>query len=149
MKIAADKELWADELKKSHDFYNPDFDYYYDYRFTCRGCNKDKIWTAEEQKVHYEVLKKVNAVSSLCNDCFIEYNKLKTKCRKFRAKWNEETEKSKKSASYIAEWLKTIQEYKKYTDKYDSGMEHRLARLLKKNKSSQALKKDTDNYSAT
>lgn len=149
MKVVANKELWADELKRSYDFYNPEFDFYYDYSYTCRACGESNEWTASEQKRYYEVLKKVRGVSSLCDGCFKEYNKLKSKFRKFHTAWKKETENSKKTALYLKDWLDSIQEYKKYTDKHDSGMEHYLSRLLEENQPNQALKKDADKEGAS
>ncbi|WP_196137830.1 zinc-ribbon domain containing protein [Aliikangiella sp. G2MR2-5] len=131
MKIAANKDLWADELKRSYDYYDPKFDFYYDYSYTCRGCGLDEVWTAQQQKHHFEVLKKLRGVSSLCNQCFHKYNALKSRFRYFKEQREKETESSKKNAPYIQEWIDAIQEYKKYTDKYDLGMEHRLIGLTK------------------
>lgn len=133
MKIKADKSAWAEEFQRTSILIDPQFDYYTDYEYSCRVCKTDHVWTALQQKNHYEVLKRTGAVSDMCDACFRRYNILKNKFRKFHRTWVSESESSKYRAPYIEEWLTAIQEYKKYTDKYDRAMEHKLTNLVERN----------------
>ncbi|ABC31083.1 hypothetical protein HCH_04378 [Hahella chejuensis KCTC 2396] len=132
-KIKADKELWPEAMKASHDFHNPLYDYYYDIQYVCRKCKKTAIWSAEQQKYESEVLKKSYYGKVLCELCYKAYNLLKARIREYERLWLRETESSKSQAEYIASWLADIQEFKKYTDKYNQSMEHKLRRLLDAN----------------
>ncbi|WLQ17229.1 hypothetical protein O5O45_15010 [Hahella aquimaris] len=129
-RVKANKELWPETIKNSHDFHNPLFDFYYDSQYVCRKCKKTTIWSAEQQKYEIEVLKKDYYGKVLCEPCYEKYNSLKGRIREYERLWLMETESSKAHAGYIAKWLADIQEFKAYTDKYSRGMEHKLRRLL-------------------
>ncbi|SFM70905.1 zinc-ribbon domain containing protein [Marinobacter zhejiangensis] len=131
-KIPADKSKWPDELKRSYDYYDPRFDFYYDIKIKCKKCSHEFVWSAEGQKYETEVLKKAWNDRSLCSLCFKRYNLLKESLRRYKIMWLEESENSKSQAVYLKNWLECIREYKKYTNKYDSGMESHLTKLVGK-----------------
>ena len=129
-KVEANKELWPDDLKSSRDYYASEPIYYYDHKYKCHKCSVSAVYTAQEQKHDIEVCKKSGVCKVLCEPCFHKYNDLKSELRKYKSLWLQETENSKNNASYLNDWLNCLREYKKYTKKYDQGMERKLEKLL-------------------
>jgi len=128
MRIKANKELWSDKLKGSYD---PEPCYYIDEEYECHYCKKKVVWSAKEQKHDYEVLKRGWGGRTFCKPCHKEYLLIKEKLAKYRRMWASEKKENRKFVPYLKDYLISIKEYKKYTNKgHDTGMETHLESLL-------------------
>lgn len=105
MVVPADKSKWSEASKNSFS-YDSCIEYYEDIPYHCYKCDAKAVFTAEEQKEAFEILKcYVWQRRVLCSECYTTLKSLEMKVTSFETQWKEETESSKPSASYIQEWL--------------------------------------------
>lgn len=66
------------DAQNHHGGYSPKF-YYQDIHYTCAGCGKSNVWTAQQQKRYFEVQKgNIYNVPKWCYECHAKRMKGKT-----------------------------------------------------------------------
>lgn len=76
--IIPDGAIAADRDKQGYPAgFSPRY-YYRDVAYTCRGCGKEEVWTAQQQKRYYEDQKgNIYNEATWCHDCHIRRTKEK------------------------------------------------------------------------
>lgn len=130
MSVRINKDAWSEESKESLA-YTFAKKYYENINYSCRKCKMNTTFTAEEQKKTYEIQKCYIEISRvLCQECYKKYKALKKQINEYERLWKKETEKSKKSASYLHEWLSAINEIPLYGKTKNEAMAHHLLKVI-------------------
>ena len=133
MSVRINKDAWSEESKESlsYEFAKK---YYENINYSCRKCKKNTIYSAEEQKRTYEILKcYIEKQRVLCGECYKKYNILVKKIKEYESLWAKETINSKKNATYLKKWLSAINEMSSYGKSKNEAMANNLLKLISGN----------------
>lgn len=129
--IKADTSLWSDESKRSYAF-----DYivkYEDIPYECFHCKKSCVFSAEEQKHFYEILKKYYwNRRNLCSACLAIRRSYKNQIASCRDAWKENRAALTQDEIFLNRWLFLIENIWRYGENFDGANIKMLQRLLKK-----------------
>ena len=133
MKARIDKEAWSKESKESlsYDFAK---EFYEDITYQCWKCGKTAVFSAQDQKHSFEVLKNyVWQRCKLCNSCYAELVSLQNEVKRYEGLWSKETQHSKTSAPYLASWLLALQKIPGFGKPENTASINMLKKLVVKN----------------
>jgi hypothetical protein len=128
--VPADPELWSKQSKNSVA-YEFGWTHYADKPYKCYRCKADAAFTAEEQKVAFEVKKRHIAYRrTLCRACHDERHKLVADERNLRGRWLGYREQLARDKHSLAEWRRLLCELPYYGVRRDSARLKVLDKLL-------------------
>ncbi len=120
-KYRINKDAYSDSSKKSIGFEFLD-DYYEDVKYRCKKCYKQDVFTAEEQKITFEVKKAYMWQQRfLCNLCYQEMSSIKNELNKIDSDYLENKEAVVGNEELLKRWLYLLKEYPKYWQKENTA----------------------------
>ena len=126
--IPADPSQWSEKSKQS-DFRGLQ---YCDRHYTCRHCQADSIFTAQDQQHRFEVKKAyVHQHRVLGHPCWLEADRLRARLRGCEDRWLESTAERQTDQAFLAHWLELLVALETYRlGKPDTAKKSMLAKLL-------------------
>ena len=133
MSVKINKNAWSEKSKESLNYVFAK-KFYENIIYTCRKCKKESIFSAEEQKISYEIQNNyIDQKKIFCEKCYINYKELKKQIHGYETKWQTESEKTKNTATYISEWLSAMNEMQSYGKPINEAMAKNLHKLISAN----------------
>jgi hypothetical protein len=129
-KIPVNRLDWSEQSKRSYAFHgtNPTYE---DLVYICRHCEQQAVFTAEEQRISYEVKKQyIGQRRVLCSSCNGELYRLMEREKEFQLRWSMGRETLKTDREFLVEWLAILQTIPGFKQRTRSGMRGMLERLL-------------------
>jgi Probable zinc-ribbon domain len=125
-----DRSQWSESSKRSF-VYHCAGTVYEDINYTCRRCEAKAVFTAEQQKVSFEVKKNyVWQRRTLCAPCDAALFRLKRQHQDMQRRWNAGRKTLALDAAFLAEWLAVIKTFAQYRSRIGAAMGKRLGTLL-------------------
>ena len=136
MSVEIDKSKWSASSRRSSEYtlYLKNATYYTEsIGYRCKKCFSDCVFTPEEQKVAFEVDKKIiHYVPSLCSNCRNEYENIRQKADKHQYEYNSNKEFYSSNEQFISDWLQLVREKNSYGKSVDLNTERMLEKILRK-----------------
>lgn len=130
-KIApADPRLWFEQSQRSVSAsWTKE---YRDIPYRCWRCKVHAIYTAQDQKYTFEVLKApIDQRRTLCENCWRASLAIARDLKGFEGRWGAEKSALRKDKKFLAEWLRMLEAQEKYVAyKPDTARKNMLKKLL-------------------
>jgi hypothetical protein len=116
MNIEIDRSKWSSSSQRSTAAHYDERTLYYEgIAYHCKKCGKPCVFTAEQQKVAHEELKKfVWWRPSLCSSCEQESEGLQAKIKECQIAWNTKKDSLSKDREFLEYWRFLLREIEKY-----------------------------------
>lgn len=135
MSVRIDKSKWSNSSRRSSEYTGyllNDVFYSESIGYRCKKCFRAFVFTPEEQKVAFEVTKKIiHYVPSLCPECNQKYEALRAQVTIYQNAWNKDREHLKADSEFLREWLQAVREKNSYGKRVDDSRERMLTKLLR------------------
>lgn len=130
--VPIDRSLWSRSSQRSSGGqYDSNATHYEGIRYRCRSCEASCVFSAEEQKLSYEVNKKfVSWLPSLCPSCHVELIDLQNRDRVFQQEWVSARKSLAGDLKFLESWLAVLQALKAH-GKPNESMERMLVRRIR------------------
>ena len=128
--VSADPELWSEKSKQSVAFwFGRD---YQDKPYNCWHCQAASIFTAQDQKYTFEVLKaSIDQRRILCQACWLESNRIRAALRDCEEQWSLCKAQLQAAKIFLGCWLGLLLALEKYVPyKPDTAKKNMLSKLL-------------------
>jgi hypothetical protein len=128
--VPADPEQWSEKSKQSVAFgFRRD---YMDKAYNCWHCQAASIFTAQDQKYTFEVLKEsIDQRRILCQACWLESNRIRASLRDCEEQWSLSKVQLQADEIFLGRWLGLLSALEKYVPyKPDTAKKNMLAKLL-------------------
>lgn len=130
MRVLINREIWSESSKRSFAYSGSVMTHYENYPYRCRKCSQPSVFTAEEQKVAYEVLQQyIWRKRTLCPACYLNLELLREKDRQFQQEWATNKVKLKSDYRFLCAWLAILEDVPSYGKRAHSSMIDMLKRL--------------------
>jgi hypothetical protein len=105
---------------------------YRDIPYQCWRCQAEAVFTAQDQKYTFEVLKApIDQRRTLCEDCWRESLTIDQDLKKFEVHWRAEKSVLRKDREFLAGWLRLLETREEYVAyKPDTAKKNMLKKLL-------------------
>ena len=129
--VSINRALWSRSSQRSAGgHYDASATHYEGIRYRCRACEVNCIFSAQEQRVAYEVNKKyVWWLPALCATCSERLIALRATDKLHQAQWNQQRQSLAADRTFLESWLAVIQGLRAHGKPNDS-MERMLVRRL-------------------
>lgn len=129
-RLPVDVGQWSDAARRRLG-YLPAPSFYEDRRFTCRSCQCEAFFTAEQQKHEYEV-KKAHYLRQhvLCAPCFARRCELQTFNDHLAALWDAREQGARADVPGLLVWLEVLTDLPQYGVRRDTARIRMLERLV-------------------
>jgi hypothetical protein len=114
--VKIEKNNWSEASRRSFTyggsfFYSgPDPDYYENVACRCIKCEQSFVFTAEEQKMFFEVHKQyVWKSKKRCHQCQLDLEKIQIRERELRLAWKENGKNLRANRIFLIEWLTLLE----------------------------------------
>lgn len=116
-KVRLNKSAYSESSKKSIGFeYLGEF--YEDISYWCKKCGKSTVYTAQDQKITFEVKKQYMWQQRfLCDSCYKEMTLLKNTLFEMEQYYCNNKEQALKDEVFLRKWLGLLNEYPRYWKK--------------------------------
>ncbi len=128
--VAAAPELWSERSKQSTAFcLRRD---YQDKLYNCWHCQAASVFTAQDQKYTFEVLRaSIDQRRFLCKVCWLESNRIRAALRDCEEQWSLSKAQLQADEIFLGRWLGLLLALEKYVPyKPDTGKKNMLSKLL-------------------
>jgi hypothetical protein len=130
MRVPADPEQWSDSSRKSVA-YEFGRDEYADIHYLCWRCGVPAVYSAEDQRIDYEVLKAyISQRRYLCTDCWQQRRALEKRIEEHNARWKTDKRNLERDTKFLREWLEDLEALPGYGGRPNKAHIGRLRRLL-------------------
>lgn len=130
MRILMDREKWSESSKRSCAYDVLLTTYYENISYRCRKCSRPSVFTAEEQKIAYELRKEyIWKKKTLCSNCYLDLELLRKKEKQFQEEWTKNKEILKADYKFLCAWLEVLEDVPSYGKKANFSMIKMLTRL--------------------
>jgi hypothetical protein len=124
------KEKWSETSKRSFSYSGSTETHYSDFSYRCVKCSQRSEFSAEDQKVEYEVNQRyIGHKRTLCTACHLKVEELRNAERIFQNKWNENKQILKIDRQFLCNWIEILEEIPSYGKKTDSNLIVALKKL--------------------
>ena len=135
MPTKIDREKWSESSRRSSEYTGQfkDEEFYFEsIGYRCKKCCCSSSFSPEQQKVAYEIDKKIiHYVPSLCPDCKEKYRELSELVKTYQNSWSENLDILKHDDVFIKKWLDAVKERNSFGKRTDNGREQMLTKLLR------------------
>jgi len=128
--VPADPEQWSEKSKQSVAFRF--CREYKDKPYNCWHCQAASIFTAQDQKYTFEVLKaSIDQRRILCQLCWIESNRIRASLRDCKELWSVSKAQLRADETFLRRWLDFLVALEKYVPyKPGTAKKNMLSKLL-------------------
>lgn len=126
----ADPDLWSEQSRRSVSAsWTKE---YRDIRYRCWRCKAEAVFSAQDQKYAFEVLKApIDQQRVLCEDCWRKSVAITKHLKTFEERWRAEKPALRKNKEFLAAWLKLVEAREEYVAyKPDTAKKNMLRKLL-------------------
>jgi hypothetical protein len=116
--VEMNKEKWSESSKRSFSYSASTETHYVDFAYRCVKCTQRSVFSAEDQKIEYEVNRRfIWQKRTLCADCHVKVEELRNKDMQFQNEWNENKKVRKSDRQFLCDWLVILEEIPSYGKK--------------------------------
>ncbi|WP_083941209.1 zinc-ribbon domain containing protein [Pseudoduganella violaceinigra] len=130
--VPANPEQWSEKSKQSVAFgFRLE---YKDKPYNCWHCHADSVFTAQDQKYTFEILRaSITQNRILCQPCWTESNRIRASLRDCEEQWSLSKRQLQADETFLGRWLDLLVALEKYVPyKPDTAKKNMLSRLLSK-----------------
>lgn len=135
MAVKIDKSSWSNSSRRSSEYtgqFQSEDGYTESIGYRCKKCFCACVFTPEEQKIAFEVDKKIiHYVPSLCKECRSAYNALINEIKHFQDAWAEDKSAHRYDKDFITSWLRAVREKSTYGKSREWDRETMLVKILR------------------
>jgi hypothetical protein len=105
---------------------------YRDIQYQCWKCKADAVFTAQDQKITFDVKKApIDQRRILCEDCWKQSNQIARELSENERLWAEKKPTLQKDREFLRQWLELLEEREKYVPyRPDTAKKNMLKTLL-------------------
>jgi hypothetical protein len=130
MDVLMDREKWSESSKRSFAYYGSSMTCYENISYRCTKCSQPSVFTAEEQKIAYEIRKEyIWKIKTLCSVCHSNLELLRKKDKQFQEEWAKNKGALKVDYKFLCAWLEILEDVPSYGKKAHFSMINMLTRL--------------------
>ncbi len=121
-KYKVEPEKYSESSKRSygHDIRSRQ-EFYEDIHYQCIACSKTDVYTDFEQKKAYENRDDyICCTRVLCQSCWRNKRVLLKQCQEFEKEYSRNKQAHLNDEQFLRDWLCTLNEYKKYSYRYNN-----------------------------
>lgn len=124
------KEKWSDSSRRSFANDGLLITHYEDISYRCKKCSQLSVFTAEQQQEDYEVKQKYfGRPRTLCSECSLKLESLRSSARIFEGQWAENKATLKDNYRFLCDWLAVLNEIAPYGKRPNTSMIYMLTNL--------------------